>query len=144
MAENRGERVIESGMGGAGGGDLDDMGDDGFPEGVPSTEEIANRIPGDELDQRLHDALQMVAGQGGGDVETARTMGSGDTDTSPGLPAGNLNVDDIRSAQHAARDGIGGGGTASGADLGADSDVGAPWDKVGDAARLGENPKPRP
>jgi len=127
-----GGQVIAEGMGGAGGGDVDDVGDVGFPEGSDRRSMTVGTMPNPEISTQGQQGWQMTGGQGG-DIEIQRQMGSGSDDTDPGLPAAGLGADDVRAGQQLAR-GVGDAGT----------DVGAPWDKVDDAARLGENPKPRP
>jgi hypothetical protein len=127
------ERVLPEGMGGAGGGDLDDMGDVGYPEEAAGTAGAVDRILEDEIDGRFHDAINRVAGSGrGDDIEIRRSMGSGDMDTAPGLPTAGQDVKDVRHAQHSARD------------ITDDAnDTGAPWDKVDDAARIDPHWGPR-
>lgn len=120
---DRAPGVRLEGMGGAGGGDLDDIGDVGNPDGTIERVAPGRGPAGDADGDRFAQAWRMAGGEGG-DVETARTMGSGSFDTAPDM--------DMPTT-----DAIDGG-------IGADGpDVGAPWDRVDDAARLGRNPKPR-
>jgi hypothetical protein len=128
------DRVLPEGMGGAGGGDLDDMGDVGYPEEAAGTAGAVDHIPEDEIDARFHDAIQRVAGTGGmgDDVEIRRSMGSGDIDTAPGLPTAGQSAEDVRNTQRTARD------MTDDAE-----DPGAPWDKVDDASRIDPHAGPR-
>jgi hypothetical protein len=68
-----------------------------------------------------------MAGGDGGDIETMRSMGSGDTGTTTDMDMADP----------------GGDATTIDAGFRSNRDPGAPWEHVDDAARLGANPKPR-
>src|SRR4051794_27170132 len=94
MAE---ERDLTTGMGGAGGGDLDDMGD-GYPLAEGDEEDIERgafegyRQRGD--DEAFDEAIRMVAGDAGDDM-LAKQFGGGSDDLGADLPGGNLNADEV-------------------------------------------------
>jgi hypothetical protein len=75
------------------------------------------------------DDIQHAAGRllerGAGDVETARSMGSGDEAGSQSIPAGDLDRDAVANARRTAQDSVPHDA----------SEVGAPWQGVPEGAR---------
>lgn len=83
-------------------------------------------------DHDIQHAAKRLLNPNSGDVETARQMGSGDDGDSQTIPAGDLNRGEVANAREVAQDPV---------DHGA-SEVGAPWDRVGEGAR--RMPRQRP
>jgi hypothetical protein len=163
--------IVETeGMGGAGGGDLDDLGDVGNPRERPASERTGGRglveglggAGGGDVDDlasladpgELQGAGAFPSGTGD-DIELARQMGGGSTDTTPDVPAGDLDVDDIRNTSNAGRPVVRGvTGTVTGITTGVDTDdasdgPGTPWDDLRDglrdsAARGTDTPESQP
>ncbi len=77
-----------------------------------------------------------MAGARPEDIELEREMNGGESDAAPGIPAGNLDADEVEAARENARGALGQGpvGTPLQNDRG--EDPGAPWDNVDDAARM--------
>lgn len=117
------DQVLVTGMGGAGGGDADDIGD--LAVGGDDASEGRAPLGGGELS--FGEAWRMANNSEANDIDTRRTIGGGDTGTS-----GDMDM----AAPY-------GGGTGVDAGSAPGSDVGAPWDRIDDASRLGDNPKPR-
>ncbi len=150
--------VETEGMGGAGGGDLDDLGDVGFPRedaggdvtrgrGIPEGMGGAGGGDVDDVgDVGNPDFLQATGGFPGGtgnDIEIAREMGGGSLDTLPEIPTGDLDVDDIRNTSQAGTEMVQSNtgvvtGITTGVGTDDDSDAaGSPWENVGDGLRGG-------
>ncbi len=148
--------VETEGMGGAGGGDLDDLGDVGFPRGDADRDVTGGRgIPegmggagGGDIDDvgdvGNPDFLQATGGFPGGtgnDIEIAREMGGGSLDTLPEIPTGDMDVDDIRNISRAGKEMVQGDtgvvtGITTGVDTDDDSDgPGTPWENLDDGLR---------
>jgi len=133
------ERVIEEGMGGAGGGDLDDMGDDGYPLARGDAEDVERgafesyRQRND--DKQFDDAIRMVAGDVGDDPMSRQMCGVSD-DLTAELPGGNTDADEAANNSMARGLDAAGSHRPLGASARLD-EVGAPWDCVDDPSRIG-------
>lgn len=148
--------VETEGMGGAGGGDLDDVGDVGFPRDAAGRDVTRGRgVPegmggagggdiddvGDVGDPDLMQAAGGFPGGTGEDIEIAREMGGGSLDTLPEIPTGDMSVDDIRNTSRAGREVVQGDtGVVTGITTGVDTDddtegPGSPWENVDDGLR---------
>lgn len=148
--------VETEGMGGAGGGDIDDMGDVGYPRdadgrdvtggrGIPEGMGGAGGGDADDVgDVGYPDWLQATGGFPGGsgeDIEIAREMGGGSLDTLPEIPTDDMDADDIRNTSRAAENVIEGDtGVVTGITTGVDTDddtegPGSPWDNLDDGLR---------
>jgi hypothetical protein len=146
-------------MGGAGGGDLDDVGDVGYPRDAASRDLTRGRglregmggAGGGDIDDVGDigdlDRMQAAGGFPGGtgeDIEIARELGDGSLDMPPEIPTGGQTVDDIRNTSRAGRDVIRGEtGTVTGITTGVDTDdategPGSPWEHVGEGLRESE------
>jgi hypothetical protein len=83
----------------------------------------------DEARRADADDIQRAAGRlldpRAGDIETARSMGSGDEASSPSIPAGDLDRDDVANGRRVARDNVPHDA----------SEVGAPWEGLPAGAR---------
>lgn len=89
-------------------------------------------------DPRLTQAAAM-AGARPQDIELEREMEGGETETTPSIPAGNLDADEVEAAQENARGGLGQGPAGTPFQNNQNSrgqNPGAPWDNVDDAARM--------
>ncbi|MGH9176570.1 MAG: hypothetical protein ACRD1H_19535 [Vicinamibacterales bacterium] len=154
--------IETEGMGGAGGGDLDDVGDVGFPrEGARRGQAPLNAPEsgmvgagggdrddlGDASDPDLMQATGAFPSGTGDDIEIARELGGGALDTTPDYPAGDLDVDDILDAGNTGSEIIRGEtGVVTGitTGVGTDDDTrepsgwrpGSPWENLDDG--LGE------
>jgi len=148
--------VETEGMGGAGGGDIDDVGDVGFPRHASERDVTGGRgIPegmggagGGDLDdmgdvgtpEELQAAGYFPTGTGR-DIEIAREMGGGSMDMTPEMPTGDLDADDVRAIGRAGRETIGGEtGVVTGITTGVDTDddtegPGSPWENLDDGLR---------
>lgn len=148
--------VETEGMGGAGGGDIDDVGDVGYPRdaagrdvtggrGVPEGMGGAGGGDIDDLgDVGNPDDLQaagLLPGGIGEDIEVAREMGGGSLDTLPEIPTGDMDVDDIRNTSRAGSETIASDtGVVTGITTGVDTDdategPGSLLENFGDALR---------
>ena len=148
--------VETEGMGGAGGGDVDDVGDVGFPRasagrdvtrgrGVPEGMGGAGGGDVDDIgDVGNPDELQATGffpTGSGDDIEIAREMGGGSLDTLAEIPTGDMDVDDIRSTSRAGGETIAGDtGVVTGITTGVDTDddaegPGSPWENLTDGLR---------
>lgn len=148
--------VETEGMGGAGGGDLDDVGDVGFPRvgseldvtrGRGVREGMGGAGGGDVDDVGKvgnPDLLQATGGFPAGtgdDIEIAREMDGGSLDTLPEIPTGDLDVDDTRNTSRAGREVVRGDtGVVTGITTGVDTDdategPGSPWENLDDGMR---------
>ena len=130
--------VETEGMGGAGGGDIDDVGDVGFPRdtggrdvtrgrGVPEGMGGAGGGDVDDIGEVGHPdelkAAGLLPGGTGQDIEIAREMGGGSLDTLPEIPTGDMDVDDIRNTSRAGSETISGDtGVVTGITTGVDTD----------------------
>jgi hypothetical protein len=148
--------VETEGMGGAGGGDLDDVGDVGFPRNATGRDVTRGRgVPegmggagGGDIDDvgdvgnpdELQAAGFFPTGTGE-DIEIAREMGGGSLDTLPEIPTGDMDVDDIRNTSRAGSETISGDtGVVTGITTGVDTDddaegPGSPWENLDDGLR---------
>lgn len=153
--------VETEGMGGAGGGDLDDIGDVGYPRDAGGRDVTGGLgIPegmggagggdlddvGDVGDPEHAQAAGVFPGGTSDDIEIAREMGGGSLDMPPEIPTDNLNVDDIRTISRAGTDLIQADtvqadtGVVTGITTGVDTDddtegPGSPWDDLDDGLR---------
>ena len=144
------------GMGGAGGGDLDDVGDVGFPRERDRGRHVdaSDPVSGlggagggdrDDLGEAANPDLMQGAGAfpsgTGDDIEIAREMGADALDTTPGLPVDDLDVDDIRDTSDTGSEIIQGEtGVVTGitTGVGTDDDAegpGSPWENLDDGLR---------
>jgi len=84
-------------------------------------DERSNANQPDEPRHTDADDIQHAAGRlldrSAGDVETARTMGSGDEADSQSIPAGDLDRDDVANGRRTARDSVPHDASAVGAPL---------------------------
>jgi len=89
-------------------------------------------------DPRLSQAAAQV-GARPQDIELDREMNGGETDMAPGIPAGNLDADEVEAAQANARGGLGQGPVGNpfeDANKDHGQEPGAPWDRVDEGARM--------
>lgn len=148
--------VETEGMGGAGGGDIDDVGDVGFPRRAGQRDVTGGRgIPegmggagGGDIDDvgEVANPDEMQAGGffptgTGRDIEIAREMGGGSMDMTREMPTGDLDADDIRAIGRTGRGTIGGetgvvtGITTGNATDDATEEPGSPWESLDDGLR---------
>jgi hypothetical protein len=144
--------VETEGMGGAGGGDIDDIGDVGFPRRDRERDVTAGRgLPegmggagggdiddvGDvgDPDERISAGYYPVGT--GEDIEIAREMGGGTLDMPPEIPTGDLDADDVRAVGRTGRGAVGGvtGITTGEATDDATEGPGSPWDHLDEGLR---------
>jgi hypothetical protein len=142
--------VETEGMGGAGGGDLDDVGDVGYPRDAAGSDVTGGRgiregmggAGGGDIDDvgdvGYPDFLRVTGGFPGGDIELAGEMGGGSLDRLPEIPIGDRDADDIRNVSRAGKDIVQGDtGVVTGITTGVDTDddtegQGSPWENLDD------------
>jgi hypothetical protein len=78
------------------------------------------------------------------DIERQRIMSGGETESTPSIPEGDLSVEEVANSRETARGGLGGGAVGFPSNRDPGEDVGAPWDRVDDAARMGEDADDHP
>jgi hypothetical protein len=123
--------VETEGMGGAGGGDLDDVGDVGFPRNATGRDVTRGRgVP------------EGMGGAGGGDIDDIGDVGNPDELQTTGVfPTSDMDVHDIRNISRAGSETIAGDtGVVTGITTGVDTDdateaPGSPWEDLGDGLR---------
>ena len=86
-------------------------------------------------DSRLTQAAAM-AGARPEDIQLDREMNGGETDAAPGIPAGNLDIDEVEAARENARGALGQGPVGTPIQSDAGEDVGAPWDRADNGTRI--------
>lgn len=145
--------VETEGMGGAGGGDVDDVGDVGFPRRAGKRDLIDARADSDgmggagggDLDDlgtsdEINSAGYYPTGTGQ-DIEIAREIGGGSLDLPPEYPTDDLDAEDAAAIGRAGRETIGGEtGVVTGITTGVDTDddtegPGSPWENLDDGLR---------
>lgn len=89
----------------------------------------------DDMVDRLSQAAAM-AGARPEDIQLEREIDGGESDSAPGIPAGNLDADEVEAARENARGALGQGPVGMPIQSDAGEDVGAPWDRVDDGARI--------
>lgn len=86
-------------------------------------------------ESRLTQAAAMV-GARPEDIQLEREMSGGESDAAPGIPSGSLDAGDVEGARENARGALGQGPVGTPIQSDAGEDVGAPWDRIDDGARI--------
>jgi hypothetical protein len=78
------------------------------------------------------------------DIELDRVMNGGAAESTPSIPEGDLSAEEVANSRETARGGLGAGAVGYPWNRDPGEDVGAPWDRVDDAARMGEDADQKP
>lgn len=85
--------------------------------------------------EELREASAMT-GARGEDVRLREAMEGGESETTPSIPAGDLDAGDVENARKTARGGLGSGPVGVPGERPHHADPGAPWEDLPDAMRM--------